>query len=127
VLVAERFPARGDPLVELAQRLEHVRVEALRRPDAVDVEPARGLDVDYLEDDGALSRASASAALVIRHPLRSVRDALHRDARGPRLRELAPAVRRLDRDRHARVRALGSGHSESIARRIAWLAGRPFD
>ncbi len=127
VLVADRFPARGDPLVELAQTLERARVEALRRPDAVDVEPGRGLDVDYLEDDGALARATASAALVVRHPLRSARDVLGRGPREPHLRELAPAVRRLGRDRHARVRALGSGRSESIARRIAGLAGRAFD
>jgi GT2 family glycosyltransferase len=127
VLVADRFPARGDPLVELAQTLERVRVEAFRRPEAVDLGPGRGIDVDYLEDDGALARASASMVLVVRHPFRSARDVLHRDAREPRLRELAPAVRRLERDRHARVRALGSGRSESIARRIAGLAGREFD
>jgi hypothetical protein len=124
VLVADRFPARGDPLVELARALERVRIEALRRPDAVDVALARGLDIDYLEDDGALRRAAAAAAVLVRHPLRSGLDVLRRRAGEPRLRELAPAVRRLERDRRARVRALGGGPSESIARRIGQLAGR---
>jgi GT2 family glycosyltransferase len=127
VLVTDRFPARGDPLVELARALERVRVEALRRPDAVDVGLARGLDVDYVEDDGALVRVSAAMALVVRHPLRSSLDVLRRGAGEPRLRELAPAVKRLEHDRHARVRALGSGRSESIAGRLARLAGRTVD
>jgi GT2 family glycosyltransferase len=127
VLIADRFPAQGDPLVELARTLEHVRVEALRRPDAVDVKLARGLQADYLEDDGAVARAASATALLIRHPLRSGLDALHRRPGEPRLRELAPAVRRLEHDRHARVRALGGGRSEAIARRIARLAGRRLD
>lgn len=127
VLIADRFPSQGDPLVELARTLEHVRVEALSRPDAVDVKLARGLEADYIEDDGTVARAAAATALLVRHPLRSGLDALRRRPGEPRLRELAPAVRRLQHDRHARVRALGGGRSESIAWRIARLAGRTLD
>jgi hypothetical protein len=124
VLLAERFPARGDPLVELAHTLEGVRVEALHRPDAFDVELARRLEVDYVEDDGAVARLLATGTLVARHPLRSGLDLAGRRPGDPRLRELAPAVRRLERDRRARVQALGAGTSVRFAERLARLAGR---
>lgn len=129
VLVADRFPARGDPLVELALTLERVRVEALRRPDSLDLELARGLRVAYVEDDGAAARLMATAYLVARHPLRSAQDLLTRRSGQPRLRELAPAVRRLERDRDARLHALGGsgGASGEVAERLARLSGRGID
>jgi hypothetical protein len=127
VLIAERFPAQGDPLVELARTLEHVRVEALRRPDTPDLELARGLEVEYVEDDGTLARALATAALCVRHPLRCALDASRRRPGEPSLRELAPAVRRLEQDRRARVHALGGSRSAEIARRLARLAGHRTD
>jgi hypothetical protein len=127
VLIADRFPAQGDPLVELARTLEHVRVQALRRPDTPDLELARGLEVDYIEDDGALARALATAALCVRRPLRSALDASRRRPGEPSLRELAPAVRRLEQDRRARIHMLGGSRSAELARRLARLAGRRQD
>jgi hypothetical protein len=127
VLIAERFPAVGDPLVDFARTLDGARVEAIARPDAVAMEAARALRIDYREDDGARLRAAALLQLLSRHPVRSALD-LMRHARGePKLSALAPAVRRLERERAARVHALGSGQARAIAERVSALAGRPLD
>ena len=127
VLIADRFPAQGDPLVELARTLERVRVEALRRPDTLDLELARGVHVEYVEDDGAAARGLATARLLLRHPLRSILDLARRRPGDPRLRELAPAVRRLEHDRRARIHVLGGGRSAHVAERLGWLTGRRVD
>jgi hypothetical protein len=127
VLVADRFPAHGDPLGELAGTLEHARVEALGRPEAPDVELIRRLRIDYLEDDGAAARLGAAVTLALRHPLRSALDLLDRTLGAPTLRALAPAVRRLQHDRAARLQPLGGQHSHATAQRIAALAGRRIE
>jgi GT2 family glycosyltransferase len=127
VLVADRFPAQGDPLVELAQTLERARVEALGRPQALEVQAGRWLKIDYLEDDGAAARATATAMLALRHPLRCAADLARRGTSEPTLRALAPAVRRLRRDPGARVHALEGPRSRDTARRLARLAGRPLE
>jgi hypothetical protein len=127
VLFAERFPSAGDPLVELAQTLERVRVEALARAPAAQVEGARGVAVDYLEDDGSAVRLAAVALLALRHPARSALDLLDRGPGAPSLTALAPAVLRLERDRGARIHVLGAGVERATARRLARLAGRPLD
>ncbi len=127
VLIAERFPAVGDPLVDFARTLDGARVEAIARPEAVAVEAARLLRIDYREDDGALLRAAALLQLLIRHPIRSLLDLMRRAPADPRLSALAPAVRRLERDREARVHALGTEQARAIARRVAALAGRQLD
>ncbi len=126
VLVADRFPARGDPLGDFARTLMGARVEAAARPEAVDRVLARGLTIDYREDDGAAARTAAMLRLVARHPLRSVRDGLGRRPGEPSLASLAPAVRRLARDRGARVHPLGGEETLAVARRLASLAGRPL-
>jgi hypothetical protein len=123
VLVADRFPAVGDPLVDLARTLGGARVEASARPEAV---AAEALTVNYREDDGAALRAWALAWLLLRHPLRCLLDVLRRKPDDPPLRALAPAVRRLERDPRARVHALGRDHAHAVARRLAALAGRPL-
>jgi hypothetical protein len=125
--VTDRFPARGDPLVELAGTLEHVRVEAMARPAALERSAAREVAVDYLEDDGAAARWTAAAALALRHPLRSVFDLVNRPPDAPPLRSLAPAVRRLERDPDARIHPLGGSDDHATAERLAWLAGRTLD
>ena len=127
VLIADRFPEQGDPLAELAGTLEHARVEAVARPDAPDLELARRVEVDYLEDDGGAARIAAALALGLRHPLRCWLDLVGRREGVPPLRSLAPAVRRLDRDRGARVQPLGGRDSQAVAERLARLAGRPLD
>ncbi len=125
-LIAERFPAVGDPLVELARTLGHVRVEATARPTRSDTRAARELAIDYREDDGVAARAGAVMALALRHPLRCARDRALRGSNPP-LSALAPTVRRIDRCPGARVLALGSGHTRELAERVALLAGRQLD
>lgn len=127
VLVADRFPARGDPLVELAGTLERVRVEAVARPSAPEVGMASDVAVDYLEDDGVAARWLAAASLVLRHPLRCALDLLDRSPEAPPLRSLAPAVRRLERDPGARIHTLGTSRDQAIAQRLGRLAGRTVD
>jgi hypothetical protein len=126
VLVAERFPVRGDPLAEFARRVAGARVEASSRPEALEQAAARELVIDYREDDGAAARLTALVRVVLRHPLRSARDRLGREPGDPGLAALAPAVRRLARERQARVHPLGGPQAAAIACRLAALAGRPL-
>jgi hypothetical protein len=126
VLVADRFPAEGDPLVELALALHGARVEASARPSALAAGALRSLRVDYREDDGVASRLSALIRVAARHPLRVLRDVAGRSAPEPSLLSLAPAVLRLGRDRGARVQALGGPRAAVAARRLAALEGRPL-
>jgi GT2 family glycosyltransferase len=126
VLVAESFPVRGDPLVELAGTLGRVRVEALARPAEPQPAGARAVPIDYVEDDGAIARWSAATRLVVRHPLRAASDIAGRPGEAPPLRSLAPAVRRLEREPEARIHALAT-RDRIIAERLARLAGRTPD
>ena len=127
VVVADRFPARNDPLAEFARTLGHARVEAAARPDSPCPSTSQALRIDYREDDGMAARAGALIALVVRHPLRCVADILARRPGEPGLSALAPAVLRLQRDAHARVHAIGGEEVRTTARRLARLAGRPLD
>ena len=127
VFVADRFPARGDPLGEYARALDGARVEAAARPEFPDPAVAGALRIDYREDDGIATRAVSLAALVARHPVRVAGDVLSRRSGEPPLSALAPAVRRLAHDGRARVHALGGSETRVTARRIAHLAGRPLD
>ena len=92
VFVADRFPARGDPLVEYARALGGARVEAAARPESPDVEVAGALHVDYREDDGIAARVVALVGLVARHPLRCRRR--RRSAAGPASRRCRRSRRR---------------------------------
>jgi GT2 family glycosyltransferase len=127
VLIAERFPSQGDPLVELAGTLERVRVEAVARPNAREAGLARDLAVDYLEDDGGATRWLAATLMLLRHPVRCVLDLLSRPPDAPPLRSLAPAVRRLAGDPDARIHALGGSRDHAVADRLGRLAGRAVD
>jgi hypothetical protein len=126
VLVAERFPSRGDPLSDFARTLTGARVEAAARPESFDQTAARMLAVDYREDDGLGARAVACVRLLVRHPARSAADSLHRRTGEPTLSALAPAVLRLLADPGARVHGLGGAEAQATARRLARLAGRPL-
>ena len=126
VLVAENFPAREDPMAELADRVGQVRIEARRRPREPDQTLAGRLAVDYLEDDGQLARILGAGRLILRHPWRSLVDLTHRSPEDLPLRVLAPAVRRLEDDPGARLHALGS-RSRSTAERLAALSGRSLE
>ena len=127
VLVADRFPAREDPLADFASTLDGARVEAAARPDVVDVDVLRSLTIDYREDDGAARRTFALVSLIMHHPLRCASDVARRGPGEPTLAALAPATRRLGRDSQARVHALGGDHVQATAGRIAALAGRRLD
>jgi hypothetical protein len=124
VLLADRFPARADPLVELAESLDRARVEAVSRPRTPDLDRARRLRIDYLEDDGQLARWAALLWLFARHPARGLIDLAQRPPDAPPLRLLAPAVRRLERDPGARLHVLGGESTRAMAGRLARLAGR---
>ncbi|HEY5318799.1 MAG TPA: hypothetical protein VIJ20_12495, partial [Solirubrobacteraceae bacterium] len=123
VLVADRYPARGDPVDDVARPFTSRRVEATRRPEVIDQVVARQARVNYREDDGVAARATALAGLIVRHPVRCALDVLARERGEPRLSALAPAVLRLARDPGARVHALGEGEAPATARRLAALAG----
>jgi hypothetical protein len=127
VLVADRFPAPGDPLTDYALTLTGARVEATSRPPAVDRSAARRLTIDYREDDGVVARAIGLARLLNRHPLRCAADLWHRSPGSPGLAAIAPAVIRLRRDGDARVRVLGGAGARAEAARLAALAGRDLD
>jgi GT2 family glycosyltransferase len=126
VLVADRFPGRNDPMVELARTIDHARVEAAARPDVPDLDAGRRLSIRYLEDEGMASRVVAGLRMVIRHPVRTARDLTERPQDGASTWSLAPAVLRLERDPGARVHPLGAGRAQGTARRLAALAGRPM-
>jgi hypothetical protein len=121
VLVAERFPAPGDPLVDFARAIELARVEAASRPERVWLEAARELRVDYREDDGALARVRALGWLVTRHPFRCAADLLRRTRGAPPLREIAPAALRLAGDGRPRVQAVGGDEARAVAERLSRL------
>jgi GT2 family glycosyltransferase len=127
VLVADRFPAQGDPLADFALSLAGARVEATARPEVVARQAARALEIDYREDDGGAARATALLALAARHPLRSARDLVTRGAGAPGLAAIAPAVRRLGHDPSARVHPLGGEDARAVAMRLAALAGRRLE
>lgn len=127
VLVADHFPARDDPLADFALTLAHARVEASARPEALQWTAARGLTIDYREDDGAGARALALIRLLVRHPLRCARDLVGRRPGAPGLAAIAPAVRRLVRDGDARVHPLGGEDTRALAARLARLAGRRLE
>ena len=127
VLVADRFPARDDPLADFALTLAGARVEAAARPEALGRRAAQGLTIDYREDDGVGARALALARLLVRHPLRCARDLIGRRPGAPTLSALAPAVVRLVRDGDARVHPLGGEDARAAAARLARLAGRRLE
>ena len=127
VLVADRFPALGDPLADFALTLAAARVEAAARPEAVATTAAVAIRIDYREDDGLATRALALAVLFARHPLRCARDLFGRGPGSPGLAAIAPAVRRLAGDPGARVHPLGGTGAPALAARLARLAGRTLE
>jgi glycosyltransferase involved in cell wall biosynthesis/GT2 family glycosyltransferase len=104
-IVCDSFPVLAETFITseahaLADEGLLVRIEAVRRPERPSWESARGLSVDYIEDESYLRRIDSLLAVVIRHPWRSLRDLLtrRRYPAGERvpLVSLAPMVRRLD-------------------------------
>ena len=125
MLIADRFPARGDPLAEFADTLDGARVEASARPESLEIGLARSLPVAYREDDGVAARARALGRLALAHPLRCAADRLAA-GRASLAAAIAPAVRRLRRDPGAGVlrSARAPRRPPANRRRLARLAGR---
>ena len=126
VLVADRFPVPGDPLVDFARTLNAACVEANGRPEWPSMEVSRELEISYREDDGLAARLMALSRLAVRHPVRCVRDFIRRRPGEPTLTAIAPAALRLARQRGARVHPLGGEEVQATAQRLAALAGRPL-
>ena len=127
VVVADRFPVRGDPRGRV-RASARARPRRGRGPSRV-ARPAlwpRELQVDYREDDGIAARAGALLALVAAPPA-----ALRRRLRGPRTRR-AGSVGAGARRARACSAIAGARCSRSAARRSAppragwrgWPAGR---
>lgn len=128
-LVTDRFPVLSETFVggEIAALRAlgwSLRVEAIERPERPALGGARGLDVRYVEDEGVLARAGATAWLLARHPFRalsdrSLRRRFDRDEWLP-LTAVAPLARRLAQggERHVHV------HFAALASVVALRAGR---
>jgi len=129
VVATDRFPVPSETFVigeleALARLGWRVRVEAIARPARPLRGAARGLAIDFLEDEGIIERATATAWLVCRHPARCAGDLVSRrrwssDERLP-LSAIAPMARRLARggERHVHV------HFAALAAANALRAGR---
>jgi hypothetical protein len=127
VLVADRFPERGDPARPSWPSLTAARVEATARPALIETALARTIAVDYREDDGVAERALALVALAAMHPLRCLRDRARSGSPHPPLAALAPAARRLQRDAGAPIRPIGGQAARVTAARLAAVTGRGGD
>ncbi|MDX6581340.1 MAG: colanic acid/amylovoran biosynthesis glycosyltransferase [Solirubrobacterales bacterium] len=134
VIVVDTFPAVSETFVAseiaaLRRAGAAVRVEAAARPERPLLGGARGLRVNYLEDEGRTQRLAALAWLAGRHPVRCARDLLTR-RRWPAaerlpLRGLAPLVRRLAAagDDHLHVHFASPAATHAL--RAGGLAGVP--
>jgi GT2 family glycosyltransferase len=123
---AECFPA--DDAVSAARRaIGPVRVEAVRRPHRQQLPHGRELEVAYVEDDAAVDRLRALAAVTVRNPVRIARFAIARRSAGQKpvasLSTLAPAAGRVIRA-GGRVEGVGRVGTD-LARDLAWLSGAP--
>jgi glycosyltransferase involved in cell wall biosynthesis/GT2 family glycosyltransferase len=134
VIAVDTFPALSETFVAAEVRALRaagwpVRVEAAARPVRPLPGGARGLRVDYLEDEGPAQRIAELARLVCRHPLRCLHDLLDRGRwpAGERLplRGLAPMARRLvvTGDRHVHVHFASPQATHAL--RAGRLAGVP--
>lgn len=108
-----------------------VRVQAGARALAPDWRAARGVPVDFLEDDGAARKAADLAWLVARHPIRSARDLLaqqrwRREEKPWPLRSLAPAARRAARGGPTHLHAYFAAGAALNALRLSRLVRLPY-
>jgi glycosyltransferase involved in cell wall biosynthesis len=104
-IVCDSFPVLAETFITseahaLADAGLPVRLEAVMRPERPSWEPARGLNVGYIEDESYLHRVGSLLAVSTRHPWRTLKDVVTRrrfqaEDRVP-LVSLAPMIRRLD-------------------------------
>lgn len=136
LFMVDAAPARSETFVYGEWRaLEEmglgVRMEASSRAARAERAIARTRRIDYLEDDPPLEKLRSLAWLLLRHPVRACRDRLDRaswtteDDPWP-LAALAPAARRLARERDDHIHAHFAGSSALHALRLSRLIGVPF-
>ena len=127
VVVADRFPVRGDPRVEFVRALERARVEAVARPEsargATGHASFRSITARTTESPPAPAR---SLALLVRHPVRCRRRPCRPRRPGdPGLSALAPAVLRLLHDRRAGGSSPRAGRRRDARHRPPAVRGWP--
>jgi len=114
------------------QRAGHrVRVEAGGRAQRPGWGPARGLRVNYLEDDGIARKAWDLASLLVRNPRGCLEDlrarrVWRREEEVWPLRSLAPVIRRLRQGGETHVHAYFASGSALNALRISGFTGVPY-
>lgn len=136
LMLVDVFPEPSETFVvneaqALARQGHHVRLEAGARARLPNRSGARGLRVNYLEDDGLGRKALDLAWLLRRHPLRCLRDLAaglrHRREEAVRpLRSLAPCARRLHAGGERHIHAHFAAGASLDALRLSRLLGVPF-
>ena len=124
VVVADRLPAPGDGDLEPLRHPQRVRVEAIARPEVIDVALAREMAICYAEDEGVAARLAALARITVSGPGRCLRVALTAERHLHTLWRLAPAAARLEHDRSSGLRPLKRGGAQESARFLALLSKR---
>ena len=135
-VVVELFPELSQTFVaseaRALQREGHrVRVVAAARGLRPEPSLGEGIEVSYLEDDGDAETVAALAWLAAGHPVAVLRDLLdrrrwRREEKVRPLRQLAPAARRLARDRPTHLHAHFAAEPGLDALRLSRLLGVPF-
>ena len=137
VVLSDSFPHLSETFVvnearALTRRGESVRIEALSRPARPLRGGIRGLPVSFREDDALARRLSCGAWLLVRHPIRSVRDAVAQRGwrRGgdhvTRLASIALAARRAAAGGERHLHAHFATSAALEARRLARILGLPY-
>ena len=108
-----------------------VRIEATNRAPRPDRAMARALPAAYIEDDPIARRLLDLAWLVMRHPLRALRDTLRRlrwrrEEHAPPLRVIAPVARRVARAGCVHLHAHFAAGAALTALRLHGLLGLPY-
>lgn len=136
VVVMEDFPALTETFVRgeiraLEQGGHRVRVEAAGRARRPSRGGARGLRVDYWEDDGIARKLAALAWLLVKAPLGCLRDLVDRRRWRAQeeiwpLRSLAPAARRLAKGGQEHLHVHFAAGAALNAMRLGRLLNVPY-
>jgi colanic acid/amylovoran biosynthesis glycosyltransferase len=129
VFLVDSFPELSETFVIDEAGALGARVEASGRAWRPRFGGARGLGVDYMEDDGAARKLADIAWLALRHPVRCLRDMaarprLRREEPVRSLRALAPAARRAAGARHLHAHFAGGAALDAM--RLGALLGLPY-
>jgi glycosyltransferase involved in cell wall biosynthesis len=135
-VVVDQFPELSETFIAselhaLRDGGHSVTVESAHRAPNPNAAVATGLTIAYREDEGRRARLPAAAWLVTRHPLRAFRDLIdrrrwRREEQVPPLRELAPAARRVVRNRSIHLHAHFGAGAALDAMRLSRLLGLTY-